>query len=321
MSVVKISIVVPIYNGLQYLEKLVSCLQESTFKDVEVLLIDDFSTDGSYEFLEHRINNDIKFKLIRRDKKSGNAVSAMKYILPYCKGEYFFYLSQDDFIDNDCLEKLYKKAIETNADAILPNMVWYKEGEDNEVISPPNNDYDCSLVGSDAFELSLDWKIHGFSLRKMKLLREVGFDDSYFVGDEITTRFFYFKSQEVVFCDTNFYYRVDNVNALTKKIRPNFTEFIIGDLFILEFIKNNYKNNSLFFRRYRSTRKHCLLILEKMDENIHIFSSFEKEDLLHRLNQLEISMSKLLLNNYLIGFKDWFKIKLSIYKLKKLMLD
>ncbi|MGF2634877.1 glycosyltransferase family 2 protein [Acinetobacter johnsonii] len=273
---VKISIVVPIYNGLQYLEKLVSCLQESTFKDVEVLLIDDFSTDGSYEFLEHRINNDIKFKLIRRDKKSGNAVSAMKYILPYCKGEYFFYLSQDDFIDNDCLEKLYKKAIETNADAILPNMVWYKEGEDNEVILPPNNDYDCSLVGSDAFELSLDWKIHGFSLRKMKLLRETGFDDSYLVGDEIAVRQFYFRSQKVVFCDTNFYYRVDNVNALTRKLRPNVTDFIKGDLILLNFIKNNYSNDRVFFERYDKTLKKTYKLLRNINKNINVLTQIEK---------------------------------------------
>lgn len=317
MSVVKISIVVPIYNGLQYLEKLVSCLQDSTFKDVEVLLIDDFSTDGSYEFLANRIKNDTRFKLIRRDKKSGNAVSAMKYILPYCKGKYFFYLSQDDFIDNDCLEKLYKKAIETNADAILPNMVWYKEGEDNEVILPPNNDYDCSLVGSDAFELSLDWKIHGFSLRKMKLLREVGFDDSYFIGDEITTRFFYFRSQEVVFCDTNFYYRVDNVNALTRKLRPNVTDFIKGDLILLDFIKNNYSHDRVFFERYDKTLKKTYKLLRNINKNINSLTQIEKNIFLDRLMVLEQELYNLYIENKKIGMLSWIKIKFYISRLKK----
>lgn len=314
---IKISIIVPIYNGLQYLEKLVSCLQDSTFKDVEVLLIDDFSTDGSYEFLANRIKNDTRFKLIRRDKKSGNAVSAMKYILPYCKGKYFFYLSQDDFIDNDCLEKLYKKAIETNADAILPNMVWYKEGEDNEVILPPNNDYDCSLVGSDAFELSLDWKIHGFSLRKMKLLREVGFDDSYFIGDEITTRFFYFRSQEVVFCDTNFYYRVDNVNALTRKLRPNVTDFIKGDLILLDFIKNNYSHDRVFFERYDKTLKKTYKLLRNINKNINSLTQIEKNIFLDRLMVLEQELYNLYIENKKIGMLSWIKIKFYISRLKK----
>lgn len=317
MSVVKISIVVPIYNGLQYLEKLVSCLQESTFKDVEVLLIDDFSTDGSYEFLAHRINNDPKFKLIRRDKKSGNAVSVMKYILPYCKGEYFFYLSQDDFIDNDCLEKLYKKAIETNADAILPNMVWYKEGENNQAILPPNNDYDCSLVGSDAFELSIDWKIHGFSLRKIKLLREIGFDDSYFVGDEIAVRQFYFKSSKIVFCDTNFYYRIDNINALTRKLRPNVTDFIKGDLILLDFIKNNYSNDRVFFERYDKTLKKTYKLLRNINKNINVLTKIEKNILLGRLIILEEELCKLYIENKKRGMLSWIKIKFYISKLKK----
>ena len=50
---VEISVVVPIYNGIQYLEKLVNCLLDSTFKNLEILLIDDGSTDGSGELCDN----------------------------------------------------------------------------------------------------------------------------------------------------------------------------------------------------------------------------------------------------------------------------
>ncbi|ENU82029.1 glycosyltransferase family 2 protein [Acinetobacter sp. ANC 3789] len=315
---VEISVVVPIYNGIQYLEKLVSCLKETTIKKIEFLLIDDFSTDGSYEFLERKIQNDTRFKLICRDKKSGNAVSAIKYILPYCKGKYFFYLSQDDFFDKDLLTKLYIKIKETNADAVIPNMIWFKEGENNNMILPPNNNYECFLNGSEAFKLSLDWKVHGFSLRKIELLREVGFDDSYFIGDEITTRIFYFKSKKIVFCDTNFYYRIDNINALTKKLRPNVTDFIKGDLILLNFIKNNYYQDTLFFENYDKFLKKTYNFLKNLNKENVIFNRSEKEDFLYRLNILENMIFDLYIKNERRGTFSWIKIKFYISKLKNI---
>ena len=314
---VEISVVVPIYNGIQYLEKLVNCLLDSTFKNLEILLIDDFSTDGSYEFLEKKVQNDIRFKLIRRDKKSGNAVSAMKYILPYCKGKYFFYLSQDDFFDRDFLEKLYKKIKESNADAVIPNMIWFKEEGKNNIILPPNNDYNYYLNGSEAFKLSLDWKIHGFSLRKIELLREVGFDDSYFIGDEIATRIFYFKSKKITFCDTNFYYRIDNANALTKMLRPNLVDFITGDLILLNFIKNNYNKESLFLEYYDKTFKKTYKLLRNIKKRFNTLNQHEKEEFLHRLIQVEEEIFDIYINNQRRGKISWFKIKFYISKLKK----
>lgn len=313
---VDISVVVPIYNGLQYLEKLISSLEESTFKNVEVLLIDDISTDGSYEFLQERIRNDSRFKLIRRELKGGSAVSAIKYILPRCKGEYFFYLSQDDFIDPDCLDKLFKKIRKHNADAAIPNMVWFKQEGSTDIIIPPNLDYDMVLSGRKTFELSIDWKIHGFSLRRMSLLREVGFDDSYFVGDEITTRIFYFNAHSVVFCDTNFYYRIDNENALTKKISPKFTNFILRDLILLDFIENNYGRNIIFINAYDDFLKKTYKLLRKIYNHFDDFTELEKKQFLEALLPLEERIVNLYKNNKRCFFY-WFIVRFYLLKLKK----
>ena len=179
------------------------------------------------------------------------------------------------------------------------------------------NDYNYYLNGSEAFKLSLDWKIHGFSLRKIELLREVGFDDSYFIGDEIATRIFYFKSKKITFCDTNFYYRIDNANALTKMLRPNLVDFITGDLILLNFIKNNYNKESLFLEYYDKTFKKTYKLLRNIKKRFNTLNQHEKEEFLHRLIQVEEEIFDIYINNQRRGKISWFKIKFYISKLKK----
>lgn len=249
----KISILIPVYNGGEYLKLLIKSIQNQTFSDFEVVCVEDGSSDGSLEYLQNCAKEDNRIKIINRKIKGGTAIKGITYGLEYCSGDYFYYLSQDDLLDEDALEKLYLKAIETNADIIIPNMIWYRENSSNtEGIYPPNNDYDMVISNVNAFLMSLDWQIHGFYLQKMSFAKKIGWDDLYYNSCEYGTRIHLYNAKKIVFVDTNMYYRQDNKFAITRtKMTPQKMEIFLTDIRLLRFmIEQNLKDKNEFVNLY-----------------------------------------------------------------------
>ena len=104
--------------------------------DFEVIFVDDHSTDERQQIIEQQSNLDNRFKILKMPQKGGNAVKGIKYGLPYCKGKFFFYMSQDDFIDSDALEKLVKTVEMKDADALL-FQIWSDFSMEVKTINEP----------------------------------------------------------------------------------------------------------------------------------------------------------------------------------------
>lgn len=248
-----ISIVVPIFNGEKYVGKMIDSLLNQTYKNYEIIIVDDFSADNSLTIIQNKVGSDSRFKLIHACYKLGTAVKGQEYALPYCSGEYYFFLSQDDFIDRDFLEKCIKKSVETNADVVLPNCVhYYGRRKKYHGRYPLNKDYNAVLTARDAFELSLTWQIHGFAFRKMSLVRQVGMKGEFYNSCEYYGRLSLLKANMVVFVDTNFFYRQNNQNAITKGLKYFHVDILKTDVMLLnKYIEEGYDRKKCL-RRYRS---------------------------------------------------------------------
>lgn len=236
----KISILVPVYNGGIFLKKLVENLQSQTLKDFDVVFVEDSSTDDSMTFIQEKAKEDPRFKVIHRKEKGGTAVKGIVYGLPYCNGEYFLFMSQDDLIEKDTLEKLYNVAKETNADVVVPDMVWfYDDNVDHGGLYYTEKE----ISGEEAFLKSLDWKIHGFYLRKTEFAKRIGWDDLYYNSCEYASRVHLFFANKVAFCPTKFFYRQNNTNSITKtSIKPFKIEVCFTDLRLIEFMLDHKIN-------------------------------------------------------------------------------
>ncbi|MCE3255434.1 MAG: glycosyltransferase [Rickettsiaceae bacterium] len=234
----KISIIVPVYNGEKYIAKTIESILAQTYTDFELVCVDDSSTDGSYEILTHYAKQDQRIRLFKKPN-GGNAVKSIIWALPMLLGEYMFYSSHDDLFSKDLLEKMYDKAINSGADAVLPDMFCCKNGETYSRIIGVNGDRDVELCNRDAFLLSLDWLIHGFSLRKMDLVKKIGYDDIATNSDEYITRKFYLNCNKVVFCNGIFFYNHSNIEALTQKFTIKKFDWIVTNTRILELIIKN----------------------------------------------------------------------------------
>lgn len=115
----KVSIFLPIYNKQSYLKRSISSIQKQSLKKLEIIAVNDFSTDNSLKTLRKLAKKDNRIKIVNNDRNHGLLYSRAMGILN-CTGEYVLNLDPDDMISNiHILEILYKKAKKVDTDLII----------------------------------------------------------------------------------------------------------------------------------------------------------------------------------------------------------
>lgn len=117
-----ISILVPIYNVEKYLDKCLNSISIQTFKDFEVICINDGSTDSSLEIIKKYVNSDKRFKVI--NKENTGYGHSMNLGLDNCQGKFVAIVESDDYIEQNMLEILYNISTQNDLDIARCN---YKE--------------------------------------------------------------------------------------------------------------------------------------------------------------------------------------------------
>lgn len=120
MSDIKISVIIPVYNVEPYLTRCLDSLVNQTFKDIEIICVNDGSTDKSLDILRDYEKRDSRIKVI--DKKNEGCSVARNSGLEVSSGEYIMYVDGDDYVDLSICEKLYNKITETNSDMVISTM-------------------------------------------------------------------------------------------------------------------------------------------------------------------------------------------------------
>jgi glycosyltransferase involved in cell wall biosynthesis len=275
---VLISIFIPVFNGEKYLEETLLSIQKQTYKNIEVLLVDDASTDGSLNILHRFSEEDARF-VVYSKANGGMVAKSWNFILPKIKGAFIFYASQDDLFSIDLIEKMVQRQKETNADSILPDMEFYHQKEkENPRIVGLNNDRTILLKGREACIASLSWNIHGFTLSSKKTYDDEIFPEDAFDSDEFMTRKILFKSNTVAFCDGIFYYRQDNLEAITKNVsKKNF--YTLNTLKrMYDFLEENKFDKKYVIRQqFDLYRKYILY--SSLFNTFHFKSNVDKDEI------------------------------------------
>ena len=118
-----VSVLVPIYNVEKYLPECLGSLEAQDFKQAEFICINDGSTDGSRDIIEHFLNKDSRFKVI--DKENSGYGASMNRGLEAAQGDYVAILESDDFMEADTLSKLHHAISSTGADVVKANFWMY----------------------------------------------------------------------------------------------------------------------------------------------------------------------------------------------------
>ena len=98
-----VSVIVPVYNAGRHLPRCVQSIQSQTMRDLEIILVDDGSTDGSARLCEELASADDRIRVFH--KKNGGVSSARNFGIEKAKGEYLLFVDADDFIHPDMLSK------------------------------------------------------------------------------------------------------------------------------------------------------------------------------------------------------------------------
>ncbi len=148
----KFSIIVPIYNVEKYIEKCLQSIKDQTFKNFEVIMVDDGSTDNSNKIMK-LFEKDKRFKSY--SKKNGGLSDARNYGIQYTTGDYLLFIDSDDYIDKKLLETLEDTIKKAKADTIKFNIVDVINGKEYKHFEKldKNKKVDLKdLIGFDYFE-------------------------------------------------------------------------------------------------------------------------------------------------------------------------
>lgn len=160
-----LSVIVTVYNIKGYLDKCIESICNQTYKDLEIIIVDDGSTDGSSEICDYYALKDKRIKVVH--KENGGQVSARKLGAKTATGKYVISVDGDDWIERDRFQNLVEKGLKD-----LPDMVhmegYYKEYEDKSVLVVSTGFeymYDEKKIREDLMELFVGKNI--FLERKM----------------------------------------------------------------------------------------------------------------------------------------------------------
>lgn len=128
MEKIKVSVIIPIYNAESYLRQCMDAVVAQTLKEIEIICVNDGSTDHSEEILREYEEKDARVHVIIQ--KNGGAGAARNAGLKVAKGQYLSFLDADDFFEPDMLEVAYQKAEESKAQIVVFGSDQYREDLD-----------------------------------------------------------------------------------------------------------------------------------------------------------------------------------------------
>jgi glycosyltransferase involved in cell wall biosynthesis len=211
----KVSILVSVYNGEKYLETCLNSLKNQTYKNIEVVCINDGSTDSTPNIIRRQMEQDDRIKLVEHYPNKGLAY-ALNEGLKACTGDIIAYLDSDDWFADDSIERLV--TIFDNhedADCVLLKCIYvYPDGRQEEY---KGLKFD-SIDGMTAFKESLTWNVHGIYAARCELYERCNFDATckHFSNDN-TTRIHYFMSRKVYSSDAPYFY-FQNPDSITYQV-------------------------------------------------------------------------------------------------------
>ena len=199
----KVTVLVAVYNAEAWLPRCLDSLLAQTLPDIQIVCIDDASTDHSLQLLQQYAERDARIEVIVLGENHGQAF-ARNQGLKKAKGEYVCFLDADDWLSPDALASavaVFESHSET--DSVLFQV---------DIVNPdgierlPLPEFEV-LTGHEAFLKSIDWQLHGIYMVRTALHQRFPYDDSCrWFSDDNTTRIHYLHSREVRPCSGVYHY-------------------------------------------------------------------------------------------------------------------
>lgn len=235
---IRVSIIVPVYNVEKYIERALNSLIQQTLEDIEIICINDGSTDNSQVLLEKFANSDNRIKII--SQKNLGLSAARNKGLECANGEYIAFLDSDDYIDKDFLEKLYNAAKKNNCDIAAATIIRKREKSqkyrvhyETETISETLEE---KIKVCDIPRCCYVWN----KLYKRELIKNQQFKEGAYFEDVLWMPEVLKQSNRLVTVpDTNYYYMVTKGSIVKTPTKKKQEDSYNAKKFLINFFEEN----------------------------------------------------------------------------------
>lgn len=209
-----ITLIVPVYNVEKYLIKCVDSLLKQTYDNLEIILVDDGSTDNSSKLCDEYQKKDKRIKVIH--KENGGLSDARNVAIDKAHGKYISFVDSDDFIACDMIELLYKNVIDNKADIAI---CGYQNTNEDEEINDNNIDYkELVYSNQEALETMLYQKDCTTSawakLYKTTLFKDIRYPKGKICEDLDTTYLLFAQAKKIVINNQKKYFYLQRKNSI-----------------------------------------------------------------------------------------------------------
>lgn len=234
----KISIIIPVYNVEKYLKRCIDSVINQTYKDIEVILIDDGSTDDSAQICDDYCKKDNRIQVIH--KENGGLSSARNVGIEKSTGKYIMFLDSDDWLELETCDIVYKTAQNYNADIIMWPYVREINGKSKKKVifkeecivfdkTTAKKQLHRRMIGLLGEELATPQNADAIVTACVKLYKsniikdnKINFVDTKLIGteDALFNLYVFGHVKKVIYINKYFYhYRRDNIVSLTTKYK------------------------------------------------------------------------------------------------------
>ena len=301
-----VSIIIPVYNGEKYIEKCLNSILSQTYKNIEVIIINDGSTDNTKKILEKFYDSRVKKVHI----KNGGVSNARNLGISSSNGKYLMFIDADDYLENNAIEKLYETIQEYEVDIIRFNGYVQKSNKIFTKIEFPVENKKILDSKDDSKEIIELLNFPSKSLRCYSPLLFMKNENIISFNTELCyleDKLFYIENmlnnKKVLFLDECYYYYVYNTDSKTKGVDgyiENICDLLKSKKYIINVVeKYGYKDIELlnssygllimyridFFvenQNYKSTRKLLVdifdieIISDSLNFNIKYLKKYKK---------------------------------------------
>lgn len=180
-----ISVIVPVYNVEKYLAECLRSIAAQTYRNLEILVVDDGSTDGSGAICDAFAKEDPRFRVFH--KQNGGAASARNLALREARGEYLAFVDSDDVLHSDAYEHMVSQMQEHDADVVQCGYAdWYRDEKIDQLTFAESQEFGAQDY---LMRFTIDWTgaLLWDKLYRRKLFDGIFFEEGHIIDDEFFT--------------------------------------------------------------------------------------------------------------------------------------
>ena len=223
----KVSVLMTVFNEEEFLRKSIDSVLSQHERQIELIAVDDASTDSSPEILEEYAAKDYRVRVFRNRQNMGLIKSRITALV-HARGKYTLITDADDFLSTDAISSALESIRQTGAEAAaLDLQLYYSENDIRPYNSSP---IPKTIGGSEAFDLCIQGKLHGLCVEEKSLYGKIPFDDSCrLYSDDNTARLHYYIASKVCFCKGRYYYR-RHAASETHKVSVRRFDYLLANI-------------------------------------------------------------------------------------------